>query len=93
MYHPQTRQAITKAPGKLRLIGEHSVVHGTPAIAIPIPLVQVKSTIQASSVGMDEPVKLQCKFYVGPLRSAPSELRGIERCIYETVSMLNKEPN
>jgi mevalonate kinase len=36
---------ISKAPGKIILFGEHAVVYGYPAIAVPIDAVQVRVTI------------------------------------------------
>ena len=36
---------ISKAPGKTILFGEHAVVYGYPAIAVPIDAVQVRVTI------------------------------------------------
>ncbi|WBX81087.1 hypothetical protein PD280_04730 [Virgibacillus salarius] len=40
------KTAIGIAHSKLILIGEHAVVHGQPAIAIPFPLVGVESVVE-----------------------------------------------
>jgi mevalonate kinase len=40
-------QTIQKAPGKIILFGEHAVVHGQPAIAVPIPQRYATVSIQA----------------------------------------------
>lgn len=77
--------AVGIAQSKLILVGEHAVVHGQPAIAIPFPLVGVESTVERV-LGS---VKIDSSFYHGPIDSAPESLEGIVCCIKETVKHLN----
>src|SRR5690625_2581697 len=76
--------AIGVANSKLILVGEHAVVHGQPAIAIPFPLVGVESIVEY----VPGAVKLDSTFYHGPIESAPSSLEGIVNCIKETLEYL-----
>ncbi|MEC5425816.1 mevalonate kinase [Virgibacillus sp. C22-A2] len=76
--------AIGIAHSKLILIGEHAVVHGQPAIAIPFPLVGVESVIEY----VPGSVKIDSTFYHGPLEHAPAALEGIVSCIKGTLEHL-----
>ncbi|MFC2947418.1 mevalonate kinase [Virgibacillus sediminis] len=76
--------AIGIAHSKLILIGEHAVVHGQPAIAIPFPLVGVESVVEY----VPGSVKLDSSFYHGPIDSVPENLNGIANCIKETLDYL-----
>lgn len=78
------KTAIGVANSKLILVGEHAVVHGQPAIAIPFPLVGVESIVEY----VPGAVKLDSTFYHGPIESAPSSLEGIVNCITETLEYL-----
>ena len=78
------RTAIGVAHSKLILVGEHAVVHGQPAIAIPFPLVGVESIVEH----VPGTIKLDSTFYHGPIDSAPSSLEGIVSCIKETLIYL-----
>jgi mevalonate kinase len=39
------------APGKVILVGEHAVVYGQPAVAIPVHQVHARATVEAGDVG------------------------------------------
>lgn len=78
------KTATGVANSKLILVGEHAVVHGQPAIAIPFPLVGVESIVEY----VPGAVKLDSAFYHGPIDSAPSSLEGIVNCIKETLDYL-----
>lgn len=80
-----TKTAIGLAHSKLILIGEHAVVHGQPAIAIPFPLIGVETIIEY----MPGPVKLDSAFYYGPIHLSPKALRGITNLIKEILDYLN----
>lgn len=68
------------AHGKAILIGEHAVVYGQPAIALPLLSITVHVTIWPAG---DEDA-LDCAYYRGPLRQAPSNLSGLRTLIEET---------
>jgi len=79
------KTAIGLAHSKLILIGEHAVVHGQPAIAIPFPLIGVETIIEKISGA----TKIDSAFYHGGLEDAPVPLQGIVKCIRKTLSHLN----
>lgn len=78
------KTAIGIAHSKLILIGEHAVVHGQPAIAIPFPLIGVETVIEH----VPGTVKMDSTFYHGPLEHAPEPLQGIVHCIHESFQYL-----
>lgn len=70
------------AHGKVILIGEHSVVYGYDALALPIKSLNIKTSIEpASGLLMDT------KNYQGPFYEAPSEYDGLK---YVVKTLLNK---
>lgn len=81
----QEQIATGVAQSKLILVGEHSVVHGQPAISIPFPLVGVESVVENASDG----IYLESAFYEGPIESAPDILTGIVQTIEQTLKVLD----
>lgn len=79
------KTGIGIAHSKLILIGEHAVVHGQPAIAIPFPLVGVESVIEYRP----GKIKFDSTFYHGPMDSAPITLEGIVNSIHATLDYLD----
>src|SRR5690625_844644 len=73
------------AHSKLILIGEHAVVHGQPAIALPFPLVGVEATVEH----VPGSIQLDSSFYHGPMKSVPPSLKGIANSVEATLDYLN----
>nr|WP_300002983.1 mevalonate kinase [Tissierella sp.] len=65
------------AIGKIILMGEHSVVYGQPAIAIPFPNAEIRSEV---SQGMGDTM-LICSSYSGKLKDAPENFEGLRTMV------------
>jgi mevalonate kinase len=76
-----------KTHGKIILIGEHAVVYGTKAIAIPF-----FNTICKVSVYESKEIELDSKVYSGRLENAPLSMESIVSLINELTKSL-KLPN
>lgn len=77
--------ATGEAHSKLILVGEHAVVYGQPAIAIPFPL-KVRAQV-SKSIGE---ITISSLLYTGNMEGIPSEMTGISECIKNALMHLNK---
>ncbi|SCG82802.1 mevalonate kinase [Proteiniborus sp. DW1] len=81
------KTSVGTAIGKIILMGEHAVVYGEPAIAIPFPGAKVKTTIYKGN----GPVLLDCLYYKGVLSNAPETLLGLTKVIKNITESLGEE--
>ncbi|MCM0649782.1 mevalonate kinase [Clostridium swellfunianum] len=78
-----TKASVGYAHSKLILFGEHAVVYGKPAIAIPFPL-KVRSIVEE----FEGPIILESEFYTGSIDNIPEKMQGISACIKATIDYL-----
>ncbi|RRD94278.1 mevalonate kinase [Clostridiales bacterium COT073_COT-073] len=76
-----------QAHGKVILMGEHSVVYGYPAIALPFAEAKIEGKV---SYEFGE-IWLESDFYTGELKNAPKEREHLVCAVYATLDHLNQE--
>lgn len=72
------QQGIGTSHAKIILMGEHSVVYGQPAIALPLPSVQLSVTLSSRQ---DNQRIIKSRYYHGILENLPSSMIGIKKLI------------
>ncbi|MBN7276532.1 mevalonate kinase [Lactobacillus acetotolerans] len=76
------------AHGKVILIGEHSVVYGFDALAMPITALHIKTTVEAANKMWMDTAR-----YHGPLFAAPSEYDGLKYVVKTILKKASSNDN
>jgi len=74
-------EATGSAHAKVILLGEHAVVHGAPAIALPVHGLTLTATVTRT----DRPLWIDSVLYRGPIAGAPELLAAPVTAITETL--------
>lgn len=78
---------MAHAHGKIILIGEHAVVHHTPAIVLP-----VFDAYVSVDIAPFEYTRIESDFYSGPLDNATEQFEPIQLLILKLIEVNNIEP-
>lgn len=76
-----------RSNAKIILIGEHSVVYGKPAIALPFFAAEITALIEEN----DDGILIKSELFNGKLKNAPPILDGIRQLVDESLSILKIE--
>lgn len=80
------QQGIGTSHAKIILMGEHSVVYGQPAIALPLPNVRLDVTLTGRQ---DNQQIIKSRYYNGSLIDLPASMVGIKKLINELIKRFN----
>lgn len=80
------KKGIGNSHAKIILMGEHSVVYGQPAIALPLPNVTTTVVMTAND---DHQQLVESRYFNGPLNNLPDEMKGIAKLINELMNHFN----
>lgn len=86
---PHTGHGRTVA--KIILFGDHSVVYGRPAVAVPLHSLHMTATVEPAA-SPDEPSTLTCLGWSGPLTEAPDRLASVVKAV-EVASQFAGKPS
>lgn len=79
---------VGNSHAKIILIGEHSVVYGQPAIALPISNIKLTATLTKSSSNGQT---IDSIYYRGPIQNLPNEMNGIRLLLRQLITYFNGE--
>jgi mevalonate kinase len=79
------KEIVKSSNSKIILIGEHSVVYGEPAIALPIRNIKTTVKIQPSKTD----IQIKSRYFNGSLNDIHSNLLGIKNLIKQTLSEID----
>lgn len=77
------------AHGKVILIGEHSVVYGYDALAMPIQALHIKTSVE----DIDDGVYMNTALYRGEFFKAPNNYNGLKHVVKTLFKRAGKTPN
>mgnify|MGYP003365598138 CR=1 FL=1 len=77
--------AKAKSYAKIIWFGEHSVVYGKPAIALPLYNVDVQTSIKTDVTGQT----INCRYFDGPISEMADNLKGVSVLIHELLTIFN----
>lgn len=81
-------QGIGHSHAKIILMGEHSVVYGKPAIALPLPSVTLTVTMEPTN---KDGHQIKSRYFSGPLNKLPEKMSGIQRLVNSLIQRFNGE--
>lgn len=82
------KTGIGNSHAKIILMGEHSVVYGQPAIALPLPSVTTSVVIKENQEA--QPM-IESRYFNGPLAALPEQMAGIQKLINQLVTHFHGE--
>ncbi|GBG95095.1 mevalonate kinase [Ligilactobacillus salitolerans] len=84
----QKYDGIGKSHAKIILIGEHSVVYGKPAIALPLPSIQTQAYL---SFTQEHTQVIKSSYFDGPLDRMPHSMEGLHHLIITLLKEIKQE--
>ncbi|WP_281164648.1 mevalonate kinase [Liquorilactobacillus sicerae] len=78
MISTNQKNGFGKSHAKIILIGEHSVVYGQPAIALPLSAVKTQVTITANRTDKQT---IDCRYFSGLITNLPTNMTGLQHLI------------